>query len=73
MVEIEEVFEPDKGVEEKDELLKAVKKFSEKIGESSGTSTFITVEDAINSKSKIFLIKKEDSEEAPVERDFVEV
>ena len=71
MVEIKEVFSPNKNIKERDKLFKAVKELSDKIGESSGTSTFITTEDAINSNSKIFLIKKEIISLLPVERNFI--
>ena len=71
MVEIKRVFEPKKEIEEKDKLFKAVKELSEKIGESTGTSTFITVEDAINTDSEIFLIKKDSSKESRIRREFV--
>jgi hypothetical protein len=73
MVEFEKVFEPDFRIEQKDQLFKAVRELSEKIGESSGTSTFITMEDALNTGSKIFLIKNEPSKESHVERNFIEV
>ncbi len=71
LVEFEKVFEPN-GRSDEDELFKAVKEVSEKIGESSGTSTFITVEDALISGSIIFLIKKEMAEDSPVERNFID-
>lgn len=72
MVELKSVFKPNEEVEEKDKLFKAVKELSNNIGESSGTSTFITVEDAINSGSEIFLIETEGEDESPVERGFID-
>jgi len=72
VVDFEKVFEPTEGIEEEDKLFKAVKDLSRKIGESAGTSTFITVEDALNSNSDIFLIKNETSEDSPVERNFID-
>ncbi|GAI06516.1 unnamed protein product [marine sediment metagenome] len=72
MVDFEKVFEPDETIGEEDKLFKAVKELSGKIGESTGTSTFITVEDALNSGSDILLIKNETSEDSPVERNFID-
>ena len=73
MVDFEKVFEPNGRIREEDKLFKAVKELSEKIGESTGTSTFITVEDALNSGSDIFLIKDGILESLPIERDFIDV
>ncbi len=72
MVEIQKIFEPNKEIQEKDRLFKAVKDFSEKIGESTGTSSFITVEDALNTGSEIFLIKTDVFEMPSIERNFIE-
>lgn len=74
MVELEEIFDPKKDTKEEKNgvLLKSVKVFSERLGESSGTSTFITIGDSLETGSKIFLIKKEPSEENPIRRDLIE-
>lgn len=71
MVEMKKVLDSSNYTEIETQLFKAVKDLSENIGESSGTSTFITAEDALNSKSDIFLIKKDEIEEKPVIRKFV--
>ena len=72
MVEIKRILDSNKYPNKETQLFKAVKDLSEGIGESSGTSTFITAEDALNSKSDIFLIvKKEFEQEKPVIRKFI--
>jgi hypothetical protein len=57
----------------KDELFRAVKELSKKIGEYPNTSTFITVEDAMTTGSDIFLItgRPEEKEKENIEREFI--
>ena len=71
MVKIIKVFEPE-GKDGKDDLFKSVKDFGEKIEEYPNTSTFITINDALASGAKIFLIKGEKKEDTEIQRDFVE-
>jgi hypothetical protein len=71
MVEMKRVLDSSKYSDIETQLFKAVKDLSKEIGESSGTSTFITAEDALSSGSDIFLIKKDEEDEEPVIRKFI--
>lgn len=73
MVKIIKVFNPEKKMNE-DSLLKKVKEVSERIGEYTNSSTFITVQDALSSGSEIFLIEDDKSDkDLEVQRDFINV
>ena len=72
VVKIIEIFEP-KNKTKKDDLFKSVKEFGKKIEEYPNTSTFITIEDAMISGAKIFLIEGEKRENKEIQRDFIEV
>lgn len=71
MVKIIKVFES-KGKDEDDNLLKSVKDFGKKIEEYPNTSSFITIQDAMASGAKIFLIKGEKKENKEIQREFIE-
>jgi hypothetical protein len=70
MVEIKKIFDAKELTEEKDSC-KLAKEFSEKIGEYPNTSTFIAIEDAINTGSDISLIEDGDNSESDIQRDFI--
>jgi len=70
MVEMKKIFDGKKR-ENKEDMCKSVKEFSEKIGEYPNTSTFITVGDAIKAGSDIFIIRKESDKKSDIQRDFV--
>ena len=70
MVEIRKIFDNKKIKSQKD-LCKSVKELSEKIGEYPNTSTFITIEDAINTGSDISIIEGADNPDSEIQRDFI--
>jgi len=70
MVEIKKIFGIKELSEEKDSC-RLAKEFSEKVGEYPNTSTFIAIEDAINTGSDISLIENDDNSELEVQRDFI--
>lgn len=70
MVEIKKIFDIKELKGEKDSC-KLAKKFSDKIGEYPNTSTFIAIEDAINTGSDISIIENDDGSELEIQRDFI--
>ena len=72
MVGIKEIINIKELSEEKDSC-RLAKKLSEEIGEYPNTSTFIAIEDAINTGSDISIIEDNDKSEIDIQRDFIAV